>query len=127
MKRTESTNRKGDLAEYYAVTWLWDNGYEVFKNAGCDGPVDMVAMDSEGSIILIDVKTARLKPTPVNPEGVTMWKYGRTPIQKKLGVRILLFNPLNRKLRFVNHESPNQFTNNEEGDEKNEEESIDVS
>ena len=27
-----SDSRKGDLAEYYAVTWLWDNGYEVFKN-----------------------------------------------------------------------------------------------
>ena len=27
-----NSNRKGDFAEYYAVTWLWDNGYEVFKN-----------------------------------------------------------------------------------------------
>ena len=44
MKRTKehSTNRKGDLAEFYAVTWLWDNGYEVFKNCGCDGFIDLV-------------------------------------------------------------------------------------
>mgnify|MGYP001340938645 CR=1 FL=1 len=42
MKHTKehSTNRKGDLAEFYAVTWLWDNGYEVFKNCGCDGFID---------------------------------------------------------------------------------------
>ncbi len=30
--KEKSASRKGDLAEYYAVTWLWDNGYEVFKN-----------------------------------------------------------------------------------------------
>ena len=61
MKRTKehSTNRKGDLAEFYAVTWLWDNGYEVFKNCGCDGFIDLVARDSKGNIKLIDVKTAR--------------------------------------------------------------------
>ena len=29
--KEKSASRKGDLAEYYAVTWLWDNGYEVFK------------------------------------------------------------------------------------------------
>ena len=40
-----NTNRKGDFAEYYAVTWLWDQGYEVFQNSGCTGPVDMIAMD----------------------------------------------------------------------------------
>jgi hypothetical protein len=27
-------SRKGDIAEFYAVTWLWDNGYEVFRNCG---------------------------------------------------------------------------------------------
>ena len=52
-----NTNRKGDFAEYYAVTWLWDQGYEVFQNSGCTGPVDMIAMDEEGNILLIDVKT----------------------------------------------------------------------
>lgn len=112
MKHTESTNRKGDLAEYYAVTWLWDNGYEVFRNSGCSGPIDMVAMDSKGEIILIDVKTARLKPTADNPEG-TINSRVRTKRQKKLGVRFLLFNPINRSLRFVDHE---KVLDNKEGD-----------
>jgi Holliday junction resolvase-like predicted endonuclease len=57
--KKHSTNRKGDLAEYYAVTWLWDNGYEVFKNCGCDGFVDLVVRDPQGNIKLIDVKSAR--------------------------------------------------------------------
>ena len=49
-------NRKGDMAEFYAVTWLWDNGYEVFKNCGCTGPVDLIAT-KDGKTTLIDVKT----------------------------------------------------------------------
>ena len=28
----KSLSRKGDFAEYYAITWLWDKGWEVFKN-----------------------------------------------------------------------------------------------
>ena len=40
-------SRVGDLAEHYAITWLWDNGYHVFKNCGCTGPVDIVAMSPE--------------------------------------------------------------------------------
>ena len=98
MKHTESPSRKGDLAEYYAVTWLWDNGYEVFQNAGCNGPIDMIAMDNKGKIILIDVKTAQ-SDTPRVPKG----KKGRTKNQIKLGVRVLLFNPSSRDLRFVEH------------------------
>ena len=45
-------SRVGDLAEHYAITWLWDNGYHVFKNCGCTGPVDIVAMSPEGEITL---------------------------------------------------------------------------
>ena len=47
LKLTEemSDSRKGDFAEFYAVTWLWDQGYDVFKNCGCDGMVDLIAWD----------------------------------------------------------------------------------
>ena len=54
--KEHSTNRKRRLAEFYAVTWLWDNGYEVFKNCGCDGFIDLVARDPKGNITLLDVK-----------------------------------------------------------------------
>ena len=54
----ESPSRKGDFAEFYAVTWLWDHGYEVFVNSGSTGPIDMIAF-KDGETILIDVKTKR--------------------------------------------------------------------
>jgi len=99
-EREASPTRKGDLAEYYAVTWLWDNGYEVFKNAGGSGSVDMIAVDKKGEITLIDVKTAvRDKRRP----GPGTSRNGRTAKQVALGVKILLFIPDTRKLRFVEH------------------------
>ena len=55
--KPNDSSRKGDMAEFYAVTWLWDNGYEVFKNCGCSGPLDLIVRDSKGNII---------KPTTIN-------------------------------------------------------------
>ena len=93
MKRTKehSTNRKGDLAEFYAVTWLWDNGYEVFKNCGCSGPIDLIAT-KDGKTTFIDVKTKSGRSGRV-----------RTEQQLALDVKILNYNPTTRKLNFVKH------------------------
>ena len=96
---SESPQRKGDLAEYYAVTWLWDNGYEVFPNAGSSGPIDMVAF-KDGEITLIDVKTFYTD----NPNTASMTaSSARTQEQKNLGVVLLGFAPETRKLRWINH------------------------
>ena len=46
------------MAEHYAITWLWDEGFQVFKNAGCTGMVDLIAM-KEGQVYLFDVKMGR--------------------------------------------------------------------
>ena len=92
-------NRKGDIAEYYAVTWLWDKGYEVFKNCGCTGEVDLIAIKDE-KVSYIDVKTEQLDHTHKSYWYV---RAVRTPSQIKKGVKILGFNPITRKLRFVNH------------------------
>ena len=92
-------SRKGDFAEYYAVTWLWDHGYEVFQNSGCTGPVDMIAMDKKGNITLIDVKTLHVN----NKERSPSLKKTRTKVQEKLGVKFLGFNPDTRSLNFVEH------------------------
>jgi len=94
-----NSNRKGDFAEYYAVTWLWDNGYEVFQNSGCTGPIDMIAMDKKGNITLIDVKTAHV----YKDEKPVHLKHIRTEKQIELGVKILAFNPETRKLKFAEH------------------------
>ena len=55
MKPIKNTSRKGDFAEYYAVTWLWDKGYEVFQNSGCSGPVDLIAIKNN-EIITFNLK-----------------------------------------------------------------------
>ena len=99
MKPKHSQSRNGDMAEYYAVTWLWDNGYEVFTNAGCTGMVDMIAMDKEGNTIKIDVKS----DTWSERQQKKVHKHGRTDEQKQQGVQIVSYNPDTRKLRFVEH------------------------
>lgn len=103
MKPTKHCDsRKGDMAEFYAVTWLWDNGYEVFKNCGCTGLADLVARDSKGDIILIDVKTAQ--PQLHKETGNNLTKCtGRTREQVEAGVQLLMFNSQTRKLKFVKH------------------------
>ena len=100
MKPIKDSNRKGDFAEYYAVTWLWDNGFEVFQNSGCTGPIDMIAVDKKGMATYIDVKTIHVGPKTEPHRGC---KKTRTKIQKKLGVKILGFNPDTRELHFIGH------------------------
>ena len=104
-----SPSRAGDFAEYYAVTWLWDQGYQVFKNCGCDGPIDLVAITDEGDILLLDVKTYR-KST--GPKSVTSFrKTGeRTQKQIEMGVQILGFDPRDRQCYFVEHRDETTYT-----------------
>ena len=101
--KEQSASRKGDLAEHYAVTWLWDNGYEVFKNCGCDGFIDLVVRDPKGTIQLVDVKTAGIKKIK-NKHAVWQSKSTRTQEQVEAGVKFLLFIPDTRKLRWVDHD-----------------------
>lgn len=100
--KEHSKSRKGDMAEYYAVTWLWDNGYEVFKNCGCDGMIDLIVRDSKGNIKLVDVKTFGVDTRWKNPSWSRMKI--RTDKQKEAGVKFLGFRPDNRKLRWIKHE-----------------------
>ena len=96
MKPNHSSNRVGDMSEFYAVTWLWDQGYEVFVNAGSDGMVDMIAWHpSTEETILIDVKTVRCKHR----------QSGRflSLEQRERGVRVLKYNADSRELDFVRH------------------------
>ena len=89
-----SPNRAGDFAEYYAVTWLWDQGYEVFKNCGCDGAIDLIAIDKDGKVLLIDVKSyTQARGTKLSPK------------QKELGVTLLQFNTDTRECRFQEHKN----------------------
>lgn len=57
-----SKSRIGDISELVAVTWLLNQGYEVFRNVSSVGPIDLIALNS-GELLKIDVKTARLNKT----------------------------------------------------------------
>jgi Holliday junction resolvase len=99
MKPKHAPSRTGDMAEHYAITWLWDQGYEVFKNCGCTGAIDLVAI-KDGKTILIDVKTMH-KKEPNRPNHYST--KGRTQVQKDNGVVHLGYHPIKRKLRFIKH------------------------
>jgi Holliday junction resolvase-like predicted endonuclease len=92
MKPNHDPSRIGDLAEHYAITWLWDLGYHVFKNCGCTGPIDIVALDPEGNATFIDVKS--YKDSRLS---------AKTSIQKELNVQYVHYNSNTRKCRFVRH------------------------
>jgi len=93
------TSRLGDIAEFYAVTWLWDQGYEVFLNPGSTGPIDMIAF-KDGECILIDVKT--MARDYRYEDGWRNVGDKRTDYQKQFGVVFLGFFPDTRKLRWIN-------------------------
>ena len=91
-QRLTSPSRLGDVAELYAITWLWDEGFEVFYNAGSTGAVDVIGI-KDGEVYLFDVKM----------EGKNTNLPSRTPTQKKLGVQFIKFDPCTRKLTLVKH------------------------
>jgi Holliday junction resolvase len=98
MTKVTDSNRIGDIAEFYAVTWFWDQGYEVFLNPGSSGMADMVIY-KDGKMTLIDIKHLMRDPRKDN------WyvKDVRTPKQKEHGVQLVGFHPDTRKCRFVEH------------------------
>ena len=97
-KKSHCKSRIGDIAEHYALTWLWDNGYEVFLNPGSSGPIDLIAY-KDGECILVDVKTMQKD----RKYDVYTNSCVRTSLQKELGVVFLGFNPKTRKLRWIKH------------------------
>jgi hypothetical protein len=78
------TSFKGDLSEYRASIWLAEQGYDVFRNMICTGPVDLIALDRfTGETILVDVKSSSYDP-PVKAS-----HHWNNLDQEALGVRYL--------------------------------------
>tara|TARA_R100001244_G_scaffold84310_1_gene64903 strand:- start:211 stop:555 length:345 start_codon:yes stop_codon:yes gene_type:complete len=95
--KEHSKSRVGDLSEFYAVTWLWDQGYEVFPNAGSQGMADMIAWHpATENFMLIDVKT-------IQDRSKKQGDPTRTKRQASRNIKILLYNKDTRQLRFVEH------------------------
>jgi len=90
-----STGRIGDLNEIRAVEFLMSEGFEIFRNQSCTGPVDIVSLNVvSGEIKLIDVKTA-----PVY-KGIANLTQNLTDVQKKLGVSFLIYDRVNANFKW---------------------------
>ncbi len=57
MESNLKQKHKGALAELKVATWLWEQGYEVFRNMSMYGEIDIIAT-RDGEVRLIDVKMA---------------------------------------------------------------------
>ena len=95
-----SENRTGDITEHRAVVWLLEQGYEVFRNECCTGPIDMIAFNIETQEVLkIDVKT---RDNHITKDG-TRTKY-LPKIEKKhreLGIILLAVDKVNNEFTFI--------------------------
>jgi hypothetical protein len=101
--KSHDSSRVGDYAECKAVAWLWEQGYEVFKNSGCSGPIDLIVMAHDGTLIPIDVKTARLTVRKRGDSTKYSSNCSLTEYQRELGVQILTYNPVEETYSFQRH------------------------
>ena len=82
-------SRKGDVAEYKAVIWLLEQGYEVFLNCCSTGPADMLVWKPETEEILkVDVKTASWKMS-----GGKKVQHLQPNKNEHLGITLLHYDP----------------------------------
>ena len=78
---------KGDVAELIAAEFFLNKGYYVFRNMSQHGPADLTVLDSDGNIILIDVKAVSLR----EKNGYKVNRTG-TMEQERLGIQLLYVN-----------------------------------
>ena len=85
------SNRIGDISEHKAVVWLLEQGYEVFRNECCSGPIDIITFNTETKELLkIDVKTGSIY---MRGDGTRKVNHGKlTETQKKLDVKLLSYD-----------------------------------
>ena len=95
-------NQRGALAEEIASLHFLRRGYFVFRPIMGFGPVDIVALNEDGDILLLDIKTEkkRLLHDRLTPTRITR---KRTILQKFLGVHICYVDIENESVFLSNH------------------------
>ena len=88
MPKKLATSRVGDVTELEVATHFLKKGYEVFRNMGSTGLIDLVVVCTKTKeIFLYDVKTMTVYK---DKEGVTtMYANTSTEEQRKLGVEVV--------------------------------------
>jgi len=82
---------KGVVSELKAIQILISNGLLVYKNTSPHGIVDIIAMDEDGNMFLIDVKTISFRKKYRMPSRKEIRRAPSGP-QKKLGVVLMIID-----------------------------------
>jgi hypothetical protein len=99
MKQKNGTNKlssekglKGSRSEIIAAAHLVEIGYYVFSPVvHQQGPIDLIAINQQGHILLIDVKTDGKRINTGRKHPSRIYRI-RTPLQKKLNVVLAYVN-----------------------------------
>jgi len=75
----------GDICEAIVAAKLIARGYYVFRSHHGRGPVDIIAINDDGEILLLDVKKDKLRRNPGRKYASRINRV-RSDAQKKLGV-----------------------------------------
>jgi phage host-nuclease inhibitor protein Gam len=83
---------KGTIGEHKAIIQLMEDGYHVAKAVDQHCPFDVVAVDEDGNVKLIDVKTVTIRKNIKPNWSMKSKRINRvlTKIQKKMGVEHLM-------------------------------------
>tara|TARA_R100001591_G_scaffold1130_1_gene2890 strand:+ start:4144 stop:4446 length:303 start_codon:yes stop_codon:yes gene_type:complete len=86
--KLDKKHKKGFINHTKAILWLTENNYYVFNNISGLGPCDVIAMNDDGDIIKIDIKSESIRKTGTHAGH----KIRRMPSeqQKKMGVKLLM-------------------------------------
>lgn len=97
--KTILSKHKGAFSEHIAVAWLLEQGFEVFRNVSQHGEVDLLALDSEGNVSKVDVKTYS-----VNKNGYERYHPNSKCVcaMHQKGIKVLCVNTKTRECRWVN-------------------------
>ena len=104
----QGRSRTGDISELKLVTHYWEKGYEVFRNLGSTGLIDIIVVcPKTKEILLLDVKTPTIK---VDNYNITTIYAGHTnEKQRILGVEVVTLHngkvytdPIRIKERYKN-------------------------
>ncbi len=84
----DKKHKKGFLNHLRAIEWLTAQEYYVFSNVSGLGPCDLIALDTNGEILKIDVKSESVRKSGSHAG----YKIKRilSDTQKKMGVKLLM-------------------------------------
>ena len=94
------SHQKGQISETILTEWLLQKDYYVARPTAGQGPVDIVAYNEKGQIILLDRKTESTRVNTGRKKPTRIYR-ALSPIQKRLGVRIAYVDKDTREVNIV--------------------------